>query len=395
MDNITLVPPKKYLKFFVERYNESRYILLQGGRRSGKTYATLKWLYFLASGKQKKEIMVAAASASQLAATIQDFQDCLGVLVTGNKIYGDHYMLPNGSIFVFRNFDEYTKCVGQKCDILFLNEAVNLDEKSFGTLVQGVRHSIYLNYNPTRTCWVDKYIEKDKKNLLITTWKDNPYLPDWQKQEFEDIKKRAQSPTATIFDRYAYEVFYLGNFTEMSGKVFTMISTITDDEFDKVPVAPAYGLDFGFVDNKDFTCVIACKLYEGTLYAKQLIASGHLANNKDLAFALHDAGLDCYDTIYADYAGLGKERIKKLATAGDYEWTEPEIKNGFNIVNAKKGRVIDGLQRMLQCDKICVTESSEILHLELDRYEITPEGKEASKHQNTVDALRYAFISGF
>lgn len=339
--------------------------------------------------------MVAAASASQLAATIQDFQDCLGLVVSGSKVYGDHCMLQNGSIFIFRNFDEYTKCVGQKADILFLNEAVNLDEKSFGTLVQGIRHSIYLNYNPTRKCWVDKYLNKDKSNLLVTTWKDNPYLPDWQKQEFENIKLRAQSSTATIFDRYAYEVFYLGNFTEMSGKVFTMISTITDDEFDKVPVAPSYGLDFGFVDNKDFTCLIACKFYEGTLYAKQLIASGRLANNKDLAFAINDCGLDCYDTIYCDYAGLGKERIKKIATAGDYQWTEPEIKNGFNLVNAKKGRVIDGLQRMLQCDKICVTESSDVLHLELDRYEITPEGKEASKHQNTVDALRYAFVSAF
>lgn len=333
--------------------------------------------------------MVAAASAAQLAATIQDFQDCLGLTVSGSKVYGDHCQLPNGSIFVFRNFDEYTKCVGQKADILFLNEAVNLDEKSFGTLVQGIRHSIYLNYNPTRKCWIDKYVNEDKSNLLITTWKDNPYLPDWQKQEFEDIKTRAQSPTATIFDRYAYEVFYLGNFTEMSGKVFTMISTITDKEFDEVPVQAAYGMDFGWTDGNDETTLVAVKLYNNNLYAKEILYSKGLANDKQLALTLYDLGFDCYDTIVSDAGGMGKTRIFNLCTAGNYEWTEPEISKGFNIVNAKKTRIIDGIQEMLNCDGIYVTDSSTHLRTELDNYELkdgTATGKD-----HAIDALRYAF----
>lgn len=390
----TLNIPERYLKFFVQNHNESRYILLQGGRRSGKTYSTFQWLYFLCSGREKLNVMVAAATAAQLQATVQDFQDCLGLTVTGNKIYGDHCVMPNGSIWVFRNFDDFSKCVGQKCDWLFLNEAVNLDEKSFDTLVQGVRRGIILNYNPTRACWVDKRIKPDKSNLLITTWKDNPYLTPEQIEEFEEIKKRAQSPSATVFDRYAYEVFYKGVFTNMSGKVFNAVYTCTDEEFDNIPVPPAYGLDFGLVDSKDQTVLIAVKVFEGCLYAKELIYSQHLTNNKDLAFRMAELGLDCYSCIYGDYGGLGKERMKKLCSAGDYEWTEPEICRGFNIVNARKGRIIDGLNKMLQYDKIIITESSSNLHAEMDRYELTPEGK-GKGMDHAIDAFRYATISAF
>lgn len=392
--NTTLNIPTRYLEFFVKNYDKSRYILLQGGRRSGKTYSTLQWLYFLCSGKERYNILVAAATASQLQATIQDAEDCLGLVVSGNKVYGDSCILPNGSLWQFKNYDEYTKCVGQKCDYLFLNEAVNLDEKSFGTLVQGVRKGIILNYNPTRSCWVDKYVNEDKSNLLITTWQDNPYLTEYQKEEFENIRKRAQSPTATIFDRYAYEVFYKGVFTNMSGKVFNAVYTCTDEEFDSIPIPPIYGLDFGLVDSKDQTALVAVKVFEGCLYAKEIIYSNHLTNNKDLAFRMAEVGLDCYSTIYGDYGGLGATRIKALCSAGNYEWTEPQICRGFNIMNARKGRIVDGLNKILQFGRIVLTESSTNLHREMDGYELTPEGK-GKGDDHGIDAMRYAVVSGF
>ena len=363
-------------------------------RRSGKTFSTLMWLYFLCSGKDKYNVMIAAASASQLQATIQDAEDCLGLTITGNKVYGDSCMLPNGSLWQFKNFDEYTKCVGQKADYLFLNEAVNLDEKSFGTLVQGIRKQIILNYNPTRSCWVSKYINDDQSNYLITKWSDNPYLTEYQIEEFENIKKRAQSPTATIFDRYAYEVFYKGEFADMGGKAFPAIYTCTDEEFDKIPMPPVYGLDFGLVNSRDKTALVAVKVFQGCLYAKELIYSDQLANNKALAFKLAENGLDWYSQIYGDYGGMGKSRMNALITAGDYQWTEPEICKGFNVANARKGKIIDGITKMLQYDKIVVTESSRNLRLEMDNYEMTDNGNSKGE-DHLIDAFRYAVVSAF
>lgn len=347
------------------------------------------WLYFLCSGKDKYNVMVAAASASQLQATIQDAEDCLGLNIAGNKVYGDSCILPNGSLWQFKNFDEYTKCVGQKADFLFLNEAVNLDEKSFGTLIQGIRKQIFLNYNPTKTCWVSKYINEDQSNYLITKWSDNPYLTEYQIEEFENIKKRALSPTATIFDRYAYEVFYKGVFTNMSGKVFQQVYTCSDDEFEKVPAPFFTGLDFGFVDSRDKTAMVRVKIHNNCLYIQELIYSDQLTNDKALAMRLVELGYTYNDVICCDYGGLGRSRINNLVTAGDYAWKEPGISKGFNCVNAYKTKVIDGIQEILQYDKIIVTDSSINLRKEMDSYEIDSNGKPKGP-DHAVDAMRYA-----
>lgn len=350
------------------------------------------WLYFISSGFEQLNILVAAASASQLQATIQDAEDCLGMVVTGNKVYGDSWRSPiNGSLWQFKNYDDYTKCVGQKCDYLFLNEAVNLDEKSFGTLVQGVRRQIILNFNPTHSCWVDKYVLPDKSNLLITTWQDNPHLTQTQKEEFENIKIRALSPRATIFDRYAYEVFYKGVFTNMAGKVFQQVFNCTDEEFDKIPVSPSYGMDFGFVENRDMTSLVAVKIYNNCIYAKELIYSNNLVNDRDVAVRLSELGMDCYTTISCDMGGMGATRIHNLRTGGDGKWDDDKnIANGFDCINAIKKKVLDNIQEMLQFDKIYVTESSYNLRTEMDNYEIDPNGKPKNADHG-IDAMRYAY----
>lgn len=382
--------PQKYLEFFVRNHEVNRYVLLQGGRRSGKTFSTLMWLYFLCSGTERFNIMIAAASSSQLQATIQDAEDCLGLVITGNKVYGDSCILPNGSLWQFKNFDEYTKCVGQKADYLFLNEAVNLDEKSFGTLIQGIRKQIILNYNPTRACWVDKYINQEKDNLMITTWQDNPYLTEYQIEEFENIKRRALSPTATIFDKYAYEVFYKGVFTNMSGKCFQQVYSCTDEEFEKIPSPVATGMDFGFVDSKDFTTLVQVKIYQNCLYARERIYSNHLTNNKDLAMELAKLGYDCFTQIACDYGGLGKkQRIDILSTANNGEWTEKELYRGFGCISAHKPAIIENIREILQYDKIILTESSINLRKEMDGYELTGDGKPKGT-DHAIDAMRYA-----
>lgn len=347
------------------------------------------WLYFLCSGTERFNVMIAAASSSQLQATIQDAEDSLGLIITGNKVYGDSCILPNGSLWQFRNFDEYTKCVGHKADYLFLNEAVNLDEKSFGTLIQGIRKQIILNYNPTRACWVDKYINPEKDNLMITTWQDNPYLTEYQIEEFENIKKRALSPTATIFDRYAYEVFYKGVFTNMSGKVFQQVYSCTDEEFEKIPVQYSTGMDFGFVDSKDFTTLVQVKIYQNCIYARERLYSNHLTNNKDLGMELAKLGYDCYTPISCDFGGLGKTRIDILSTANYGEWTEKELNKGFGCISANKTKIVEGIQELLQYDKIIITESSINLRKEMDNYELTSEGKPKGV-DHAIDAMRYA-----
>lgn len=381
-----------YLKFFIKN-NDERYLLLQGGRRSGKSISVFQWITFKLLC-EKKECCVMCSTYPAAMNAVKDFQLATGMEVTGNQIYGQCCIFPNGSIIYFKAFDIPTKAQGTYCDYAIVEEALNINEKIFGVFAMSIREQVYFLYNPTRTAWVDRYLAPDNHNYLKTTFKDNPYLQPEQLEEFRIIKEKAQSPTATIWDQYAYQVYYLGNFSEMSGKVFAQIYTCTDEEFDKIPMPPVYGLDFGLVNSRDKTALVAIKVFQGCLYAKELIYSDQLANNKALAFKMAECGMDCYSPIYADWGGMGKSRMNALITAGDYQWTEPEICKGFNVANARKGKILDGITKMLQYDKIVVTESSRNLRLEMDNYEMTDEGNSKGE-DHLIDAFRYAVVSAF
>lgn len=381
---------KSYARFFVNN-NTSRYVILVGGRRSGKTWSTFRWLNLLASAK-KQNVMVAAASNSQLLATIQDFQECLGYQVQGSILYGMHYMMGNGTLWQFKSFDEYTKTVGQKADILFLNEAINLDEKSFTTLVQGITGQIFLNYNPTsKNTWINNFVSKDGSNRMRSTWKDNTHLTEAQIGEFEGIKERAMRPTATPFDTFAYRVFYCGEDADMGGKVFPIIYTCTDEEYDRVPSKELKGLDFGIVESRDQTALCGGKVHNNCLYLREYIYD-NMECQKDINLArrMRDLGITEYEPICCDYAGIGKQRIRNLVTACNGEWTEEGISHGFYCYNAEKGKILDGLQRMTNFDKIIVTENSVNLREELANYELKEDGKPVEKYANHLcDAARY------
>ena len=310
--------------------------------------------------------------------------------VENSQLVGYHAELPNGSRFVFKSFDDATKCQGVSCTRLYLEEALNIDEQIITTLSMSASKQIYFAYNPTKKSHIDKYINKDRSNWLKTTYLDNKFLPAEQIEEFDNIRRVAESPTATVLQRYAYQVYVLGEFSSMAGKVFMEIWNMTDDEYADIRATECYGLDFGYLDSKDSTCLVGAKIQNNCLYLKEYICSQNLSKDYDLAWAMVDAGITPYDYVFGDWGGLGKTRMNALVSDNNGEWSESPINKGFQISNAAKGNVVEGIQRMQQFDRIYVTESSVHLREEMDRYELNEEGKEVSKHQNCVDAARYA-----
>lgn len=390
MKDLTISPT--YLKFFL-RNLKTRHVLLCGSRRSGKSFSMFKWILLRSLGVDPIHVIVCTASFPATTLAIKDFQDSTGLVVQGSALHGMHVKLPNGSLIQFKSYDIPTKAQGDSCDYLVVEEALNIPEQILNVALLGVRKQAYFVFNPTRSGVIDKYILDDKSNFLKTTFKDNPYLPQSQIDEFELMKTKALSPTASVIDQYNYKVYYLGEFSSMAGKVFTQVYTCTDAEYDSIPAGELKAMDFGFVDSKDSTCLVGVKLYNNCLYAKQYFYSNQLSNNKELAFTLYNYHVSPQETIVADYGGLGLEKIKALASANYGEWTEPEIYQGFNIVSTKKMRIVDSLNKILNFDKIIVTDTSTVLRSEMDRYELNADGKEVSKHENAISAMRYAVIS--
>lgn len=389
----TLGISRVYLKHFVKCI-DSRWVLVQGGRRSGKSFAVYKWLVFLASGKPKTTMVVAATfPALQLA--ISDFQRATGLVVQGNAVFGYSVTMGNGSRFLFRSFDVPEKAQGTSCDTLYLEETLNIPEQVVKVLAMSVTGQIYCCYNPSRKSYLDDYVKPDGSNRIVTTFKDNPWLTDEQREEFETMKRRALSPSAGILDIYNYRVYYCGEFSSMSGRVFKQVFNCTDEEYTKVPAVEVFSLDFGFTasEQSDATALVGVKIHEGKLYAKEYLYGTDLTDNKTLALRMAKIGLDENSYIFADTGGLGRTRLRALITADDYSWTEPEIRNGFNICAVVKGKILDGLNQLNQYE-IYVTDTSCNLRREMDNYELTNEGKPKSGcADHALDCVRYSCVS--
>lgn len=377
---------RKYLKFFVNNI-DTRHVICQGSRRSGKSFSILKWLRFLASGNTPKTILCIAATYPAMQLLIQDFQRATGLTVYGSMKYGYGVRLPNGSRFMMRHFAHPEDAQGTHADIAYIEEALNIPEQVIDVLSMSITEQIYFAYNPTRTSYVDKFILPDRSNFLLTTFKDNPYLSESQIQEFELLKIRAMKPTASILDIYNYKVYYCGEFSEASGKIFPLVYNCKDEDYNKVPVPEQLAIDMAFVDNRDFVALVGVKLYEGKLYAKEYLYSNELANNINLARKLRSLGVDANTPLVADTGGMGKTRCHVLTSADDGQWTDEDIREGFWIQAVKKGRIVDGLTTMNQYE-IYVTESSQNLRKEMDGYELLPSGSPKGA-DHAIDACRY------
>lgn len=366
-----------YQQFFYDN-RESRHVLLQGGRRSGKTQATIRHLLRLTEATEGvQKIMVVCYQYPQLQKTIEDWQSITGQAVKADKAE------TRGAEWQFCNFDDYTKAQGSQCDYLFINEAVNLPEDIADVLVLGTRMQCFYNYNPTKSSWVQKLIAPEHTNLLCTTFKDNEYLPAEQVAEFEKIRERALKPNSSMHDRYMYEVYYKGNFATMVGQVFGCLERCTADEYENIPAKELYGLDFGFATDGDPTVLVGVKVYEHKAYCRQYIYQQGIVKMSDLAARMTKAGFNRHCRIFGDYGGQGRGRMDEL------------IRMGWSIHNAIKTERIDGLSQLLSLDAIVLCDGGDEMRAEFEGLELKPPtatGRQDTKGaDHAIDAVRYAF----
>lgn len=377
------VPFSRTYRDFFSRTLGERHVFLQGGRRSAKTFSTFLHLFILTSfiiqsGRASSlSVLVVCHEYPQLQNTMEDFKSAIGVPIIGNKTLGDHATTCGGRVvWQFKAFDSKEKTQGTKADYMFINEAPNLPEDIARTLMPGIRYQCFYNYNPTKKFWGQDFVNGN--NLLVTTWADNDYLTDAQREEFEMIKDRALRPTARKIDTYQYKVYYLGEFTDLAGNVFGGVAKCSPADYFQVPAKEAIGMDFGFATDGDPTTVVGVKVWNRSLYIHEYIYEVGLTSNYELCERLNAAGINGHTPIFADYGGMGRSRMDDL------------IRNhGMSLYNAKKGEIMDGISLMLTHEKIVITDTSRATIDEFEGYELDENGKTHGA-DHAIDAARYA-----
>lgn len=356
-----------------------RYIFLRGSSRSGKTISALQHLIIYALTNPKSSITIARATQVSIKNTILiDFKELLDDMDifhkgTLNKV-DLTYTFPNGSVVRFVGLDDSTgKLRGLKSSVVFVDEINTIDRNSFVQL--DIRCEDYMMgaYNPEveEDWWGFDYEKKPNAELLISTFRQNPFLEDSIRQSIMDLKD-------TDYDLYL--IYAEGKIVPPREKIFVQPETFTGTPKN---IKQSYiGLDWGF-GNDEAGCVRVDVDGNNRVFVKQLIYDVGLTND-DLIYLLQERGVD--------------KSIEIIADSSEPKSIEELRRKGFKIRGVKKGSgsVLYGIQKM-RTYKIFIEETSVDLINEFKNYKFkrdrsgrltnTPEGRD-----HLIDALRYVVM---
>lgn len=357
--------------------SDQRFIVEQGGTRSGKTYNILMWIImsYCLNNRNKIITITRKTGPSLRGSSMRDFFEILG----NQKLYSEEFhqksineynLLSNTIEFV--SLDEPQKIRGRKRDLLFINEANEITKEDFFQLNIRTTERVILDYNPSDEYhWIyDDLIPREDCDFHRTTYLDNPFLDNNLIKEIERLRDT---------DEQYWQVYGLGERGVSQSIIFTYV------ESDKIPedaTFVSYGLDYGYTN--DPTAMVKIYRKDFDLYAEELIYKTMMtAEDIHRSFKSFDI---TNEPIYADSA-------------------EPRLNDnlrrmGWNIRPSVKGQdsVRAGID-LLKRYKLNLIKTSNNLIQEFRNYKwITDKtGKLTNapedKHNHLIDALRYGTYS--
>ncbi len=358
-------PNYTYLKKNVPK---NRITLLQGGTRSGKTYATIYYLIWLCREYPNAgmEIDLVRNTFAALKATAwKDFKDILISLElynANNHNKTDHIYQLFGNNINYYGADTPDKIHGRSRDILWINEAHQFPEDTIDQLLPRTKHRIICDYNPAlpQEHWLDDYIVKYQP--LITTYRDNPHLT---KAQVQDIENKITNP-------YWWKVYGNGERAQPTGAIFSNWSI---GEFKECDIL-GYGQDYGFSNDPSTLIKVSIDRKTKTIYLKECF----------YLVGLNTGQLFELNTQYA-----GKSLI--VADSAEPRLIAELKQRRLNIIETEKGQgsVTAGISLMLEYNIVIDPESTNMVK-EFNNYswiEKTNKSIPMDAYNHCIDASRY------
>ena len=361
--------------------------LIRGGARSGKTYAliqmAIKWLIYGKVGPHEIKDGIAIIARETFPAlrrtVLREFIDVMHQMnlmkfVEWRK--STHEFKFQGRDIMFLSLDQESKILGMQTKWIWLNEANPISYNIFQQMFLRCEHFAFLDYNPYDDEWLKNELE-DKRmktlkdvSLTVSTYHNNPYLPESIKKEIEDLK---------YTDLDMYNVYAKGEWVKAKGRIFPNFELVDDlpTSFDKEYA----GLDYGY--SNDPTALIQVRQVGKELYLKE---------------HLYQTGL--LNTDIVDYIKNNLFGIKIIADNAEQKSIEEMKRARIRVKAAWKGKdsVMQGIQYVKQ-HKLFVLKDSVNLMYELKHYKYQRDAtgiyinKPEDKHNHLCDALRYCVQS--
>ena len=155
-----------------------RFIINQGGSRSSKTYSLCQLLIVISLTKVKTISIIRKSFPSLRGSIMRDFFEIMRELnIYNEKNHNkteNYYKFDNGSMIEFFSADDEQKLRGRKRDILFCNEANELNFEEYVQLNLRTTEKLIFDYNPSDSHhFLYDLISKENSQLIKSTYKDN------------------------------------------------------------------------------------------------------------------------------------------------------------------------------------------------------------------------------
>jgi phage terminase large subunit len=353
-----------------------RYIINEGGSRSGKTFSILQCLIIWALKNKGTSISIVRETFPSLRGSVlKDFFEILYTLELYNEKNHNKtehiYTFDNGSKVEFFSTDSEQKIRGRKRDILYCNEANELSEEVFLQLKIRTTQKIILDWNPSDEDNFLYQLEKEEDSILIkSTYRDNPFLSDIQIKDLERLINT---------DEQYYRVYVLGERPTKSTRIFTHFkSTLDDSLFDSYDDI-SYGLDLGF---NDPSVLIETRYKGDKIMAKELLYESKLTT-EDLINKLLSIIPDKSKPIYSDHRPEVIEEIKRRGF--NIKTAEKSIKSGIDFLKTK--------EIWIYGEGINLQRESKIYSWKTDKKSGRILDEVVDFNNHSMDALRYSIYS--
>lgn len=357
--------------------SKKKITIQQGGTRSGKTYNILLFIIFkYCLENTGKTITICRKTFPAVRSSVmRDFftilkQHNFYTEALHNK--SNHEYLLNKNLIEFISLDQPQKVRGRKRNLLFINEANELEYEDWQQLVFRTEDKIIIDFNPSDEYhWIyDSVIPREDADFFITTYLDNVFLNESIKQEIERLKET---------DETYWQIYGLGVKGVSKATIFNYI------EVNHIPADAeflSYGADAGY--SNDPTTLVSVYKKGYNIYIKEHIYQTQMTTF-DIAKRWREIGVE-RNLIYFDSAE--PRLIEELKRMGFN--VRPSLK-GADSINAG----IDLLKRF----KIHIHKDSHNSIQEFRNYKWQEDrsgkmiNKPIDKHNHTIDAVRYATYS--
>lgn len=279
------------------------------------------------------------------------------------------YTIGRSVITFFGIEGNIAKAHGVRRDILFVNECNRkVTYEVYDQLASRTQGCVFVDYNPDQEFWLmTKVMPNFKHHLIVSTYVDNPWLPEQERLNIESKRDKAG------FENW-WKVYGLGQLGKLEGAIFN------NWQYGDFPAERAYGhgLDFGF-NAPDAMVRMAVDEKAKTIYWQERIyKAGNSSNDLRQLVALH---CKRNDLIIADCADA--RMIKELSKY-------------FNIKPTNKGKVgwsVAEAIKIMQDYQHIVTEDSVNLAKEFNNYIWSDKkaGIPIDAFNHLLDAGRYYF----